>query len=49
MFLTGTTNNWHIIKNYWRALLSEFSRKYNVLGLFRFIKIKEHYPLVGPI
>ena len=26
-----------------------FTRKYNLLGLFRFIWIKGHFPLVGPI
>ena len=50
MFLTGTTNNWHIIKNCWRMNYSlSFTRKYNLLGLFRFIWIKGHFPLVDPI
>ena len=43
-------NNWHIIKNCWRMNYSlNFTRKYNLLGLFRFVWIKGHFPLVGPI
>ena len=48
MFLKGTTNNWHIIKNCWGMNYSlSFTRKYNLLGLFRFIWMKGHFPLVG--
>ena len=50
MFLTRTTNSWHIIKNCWRInYFLSFTRKYNFLGLFRFIRIKGHFTLVGQI
>ena len=50
MFLTRSTNNWYIVENYWIVINSpRFIRKYNLLSLFRFVKIKRHFPLVGLI
>ena len=46
MLLTRTTNNWDIVENYWRVIhLPNFKRKYNLLSLFRFVRIKGNFSL----
>ena len=50
MFLAGTANKWHIIKYCWRMnYFLSLTRKYNLLALFKFIRVKGHFPLVSPI